>query len=183
MDPDPWQRVRSALLDRATLVRAVGSGRQRNATVPFRRVEARYVELKAGLCLQVTSYDATQAFTRNASPDEVEAVVDDLLTAGYASWHVDTGPETLQLRVTKKGRPLLHASARDSAGVGPGDRADDQASDRAHDRSHDRAKQRRLGKPTRCSRCSGSQTIRGPSSRAATPSSARCRTCSRPSTR
>ena len=98
--------------------------------MPYRRVELRYVDLKAGRRLQVTSYDETQAHTRNVEPGEARARrVDELLAAGYANWHVETTDETLQLRVTKKGRPLLHR-----APAGPG-----------HvDRSHDRAKRRRL---------------------------------------
>ena len=123
--------MRECLLATDALVRAVVSGRQRNATVPFRRVELRYVDVKAGRRLQLTSYDETQAHTRNVSPGpEAEAAVDELLATAYANWHVETAGETLQLRVTKKGRWLLHRSSRDA-------KAD-------VDRSHDRAKQRRL---------------------------------------
>jgi SAM-dependent methyltransferase len=132
--PGPWERVRSALLDVDGLVGAVGSGRQRGAALAFRRVEVRYVDLLAGLRLQVTSYDDTQAFTRNHDIHaEGEQVVDDLLASGYANWHVETRAETLQLRVTKKGRPLLHVTskANDDATLGP-------------DHRHDRAKRRRL---------------------------------------
>jgi SAM-dependent methyltransferase len=133
VDVTPWERVRAALLDPRELVRAVGSGPQRGATVEFRRVELRYVEVKAGLLLQITSYDETQAHTRNVEPGtDAERLVDDLLAAGYANWHVDRVDETLQLRVTKKGRLLLHVSPRRDA---------EQA---APARSHDRSKRRRL---------------------------------------
>jgi hypothetical protein len=122
---------RECLLATDALVRAVVSGRQRNATVPFRRVEARYVDVKAGRRLQLTSYDETQAHTRNVTPGvEAEAAVDELLATPYANWHVETTTETLQLRVTKKGRWLLHRSSRDG--------------DVEVDRAHDRAKQRQL---------------------------------------
>ena len=62
-------RMRGHLLDPETLVRAVASGAQRGGGVPtvagrpVRRVELRYVDLKAGRHLQVTSYDDTQAHT------------------------------------------------------------------------------------------------------------------------
>src|SRR6187399_2041134 len=106
-DPTPWQQVRTAILDDTRLVRAVASGRQRGATVGYRRVELRYIEVKAGLRLQVTSYDETQAHIRNVEPGaDTEALVDALLSAGYANWHVQRIDETLQLRVTKKGRLL-----------------------------------------------------------------------------
>ncbi|MBA2560623.1 MAG: SAM-dependent methyltransferase [Propionibacteriales bacterium] len=123
--------VRALLGDESALVRAVLSGRQRNTSVPFRRVEVRYVDLTAGRCLQLTSYDQTQAHTRNvAAGDESGRELDSLLAAGYANWQVETATETVQVRITKKGRPLLHRAARASA-VTP-------------DRDHDRAKRRRL---------------------------------------
>ncbi len=123
--------LRVALLDQDDLIRAVASGRQRNATVPFRRVELRYVDVKAGRRLQVTAYDETQAHTRNVAPGpEAQAAVDEILATAYATWHVETAAETLQARVTKKGRWLLHRGTR--------------SEDMAVERSHDRAKRRRL---------------------------------------
>ena len=108
-------RVRAALLsDR--LVRAVASGRRRGHEPRWRRVEVRPVDLKSGRHLQATSYDATQAHTRNATEGaEATALVDDLLAIGFGSWHVETDASTLQLRVTKKGAGQLHEQARDGA--------------------------------------------------------------------
>ncbi|HET7475985.1 MAG TPA: hypothetical protein VFJ97_08175, partial [Dermatophilaceae bacterium] len=100
--------VRSLLLGDDTLVRGVAAGRRRNHTTDFRRVELRYVDLDAGRQLQVTSFDETQAHTRNLPLDAAAAEVDRLLAAGYANWHVDTVTERTQLRFTKKGRALLH---------------------------------------------------------------------------
>jgi SAM-dependent methyltransferase len=123
--------VRELLSDDATLVKASFSGRQRNMTVPFRRAELRYVDLKSGRRLQVTTYDGTQAFTRNVdlgAPTTLE--IDSLVTAGYASWHVETTHETVQLRISKKGRPFLSRTSRTSA--------------LEQSRDHDRAKSRRL---------------------------------------
>jgi hypothetical protein len=123
--------IRSALLGADRLVRAVVSGRQRNTAVPYRRVEVRYVDVKAGRRLQLTAYDDTQAHTRNVELGaEAEDVIDELLGTGYANWHVDTDSETLQARVTKKGRWLVHRSVK--------------AEVTEVDRSHDRAKRRRL---------------------------------------
>jgi SAM-dependent methyltransferase len=130
---EPWRRVRAAVLDPTGLVRAVASGRQRGATGELRRVELRYVQLKAGLRLQVTSYDETQAHTRNVEPGAgAEPLVDELLASGFASWHVDRVDETVQLRVTKKGRVLLHVTPR----------PEEQRS--VPDLTHDRTKRRRL---------------------------------------
>ncbi|MGN6250481.1 MAG: methyltransferase [Marmoricola sp.] len=110
---DPLAPVRAALLDDATLVRAVASGRRRGTEPRWRRLEVRYVDLRAGRHLQVTAYDETQAHTLNhADPAEV---VDGLLAEPFSSWHVETAEETLQVRITKKGRPLVHRSRRTEA--------------------------------------------------------------------
>ena len=129
---DPLDRLRAALLDEERLVRAVASGRRRGTEPPpWRRVELRYVDLKAGRHLQVTSYDDTQAHTRNhlAGPEAAEAV-EALLQQALGNWHVETTTEVLQLRVTKKGKVLLHASAATEPTT--------------PDRSHDQAKERLL---------------------------------------
>ncbi|GAB3654794.1 hypothetical protein GCM10027596_06820 [Nocardioides korecus] len=122
-------RLRSEVLDDEHLVRALATGRRRGQPAPrWRRVELRYVDLKAGRHLQVTAYDDTQAHTSNhADPREV---LDDLLDEAYANWHVETTTQTHQLRVTKKGDALLHTAAREEQ--------------TAPERSHDQAKTRLL---------------------------------------
>lgn len=123
--------IRDLLLDDDGLMRAVASGRRRNTTVPFRRVEVRYVDLRAGRRLQITSYDDTQAHVRNVEPGaSADHALEDLLNLPFSSWHVTTTTETVQLRVTRKGRPLLHREPQKQ--VEP------------PDRSHDRAKARPL---------------------------------------
>jgi SAM-dependent methyltransferase len=124
-------RMRSHLLDPDVLVRAVASGRQRGEEPRWRRVELRYVDLKAGPHLQVTAYDQTQAHTSNhAVGDEARDAVDDLLDQPFGNWHVDTTTETHQLRVTKKLEAVVHTTAR--------------VEEVAVDRDHDRVKQRLL---------------------------------------
>ncbi len=126
---EPLADVRSILLDPDQLVRAVGAGRQKSRQPRWKRVELRYVDLKAGRHLQITAYDDTQAHTTNHPVGEVEAV-DELLQEPFGNWHVETPTESRQLRVTKKGRVLVHSRARDE----PVEAA----------RDHDRDKQRLL---------------------------------------
>jgi len=99
--------VRTWLLDEAGLLRAVASGRRRTARPQWRRVELRYVDLKAGRHLQVTKYDDTQAHTSNhrAGADAATAV-DELLAEPFGNWHVETVEAIHQLRVGKKGSRL-----------------------------------------------------------------------------
>ena len=124
---DALALVRRVLLDDAHLVRAVASGRRRGDPPPWRRVEVRYVDLKGGRRLQLTSYDDTQAHTTNHV--DVGPALDDLLAMPFGSWHVESTDKTHQVRVTKKGRALVHSSPSTAA---------------TPDRSHDRPKQRLL---------------------------------------
>src|SRR3954453_10015981 len=119
------ERVGAGLLDDETLVRAVGSGRRRGTEPPWRRVELRYVDLKAGRHLQVTAYDDAQAHTRNHRVgDAASAAGDDPLGLPFGNWHVDTTTETHQLRVTKKGEAVVHSQRR--TGETPVDRDHDR---------------------------------------------------------
>lgn len=119
--------VRAAVLDDTAFVRAVGSGRRRGQHPAWRRVELRYVDLKAGRRLQVTTYDDRQAHTRNHEPgDAARAAVSELLEQPFGNWHVDTAERTVQLRVTKKGDALVHTRAAAPA---------QEAADRQHDRT------------------------------------------------
>ncbi|WP_340536978.1 class I SAM-dependent methyltransferase [Nocardioides sp. GXZ039] len=128
---DGGDRLRAALLDDATLVRAVASGRRKGTQPRWRRIEARYVDLKSGRHLQVTSYDATQAHTANHPVGAGSAdAVDALLAEGFATWHLDAAEETHQVRVTKRGEVLMHTARR--------------AEPVAVERDHDREKQRLL---------------------------------------
>ncbi|HWJ09693.1 MAG TPA: methyltransferase, partial [Nocardioides sp.] len=126
-------RVREDLLADDRLVRAVASGRRRAAVPPWRRVELRWVDLKAGRHLQVVRYDATQAHTSNHLAGEAAAAaVDGLLADPFGNWTVETTAQLLSLRVTKKGDAALHVSSRGASAQTP------------PDRDHDRAKERML---------------------------------------
>jgi SAM-dependent methyltransferase len=127
-------RMRGHLLDPDTLVRAVASGRQKGQTPRWKRVELRYVDLKAGRHLQVTAYDATQAHTSNfpaAVPGGQSAArdaVDDLLDQPFGNWHVETTTQTHQVRVTKRLEAVVHTSDREA----------EVEVDRGHDRDKER---------------------------------------------
>jgi SAM-dependent methyltransferase len=124
---DALARVRELVLDDQALVRALATGRRRGQRPPWRRVELRYVDLKAGRHLQVTRYDETQAHVSNHR--EPAAVLDELLAEPFGNWHVDTTDQTLQLRVTKGGDAVVSVQER--------------SADRP-ERTHDRAKARLL---------------------------------------
>jgi len=110
-------RLRGLVLDPDVLVKAVASGRQKGEEPPpWRRVELRYVDLKAGRHLQVTKYDATQAFTSNHSissdSDDARAAVDELIDLAFGHWNVSTTTEDHALRVTKKLEAVVATTPR-----------------------------------------------------------------------
>jgi SAM-dependent methyltransferase len=106
-------RVRSLLLDPEALVSAVAAGRRRGSAPRWRRAELRYVDLKGGRRLQVTTYDDTQAHTTNAALGRAaDEAVDELLAEPFGNWHVETATQVLQLRVTKKLAAALHVQDR-----------------------------------------------------------------------
>jgi SAM-dependent methyltransferase len=126
---DALTRVRTVLLDDSQLVRAVGAGRRRGHDMDWRRVEMRYIDLKSGRHLQVTTYDDAQAHTRNHLLGAPAAgAVDRLLALPFANWHVDTTESVMQMRVTKRGDALLHIQP-----IG-GERESGHAHDRAKSR-------------------------------------------------
>ena len=120
-------RVRALVLDDQALVRALATGRRKGQRPRWRRVELRYVDLKAGRHLQVTRYDETQAHVSNHR-DPIP-VLDELAAEPFGNWHVDTTTQTLQLRVTKSGEAVVSVQAREGE---------------APVREHDRAKARLL---------------------------------------
>ena len=121
-------RMRSHLLDPEALVKAVASGRRKGEQPRWRRAELRYVDLKAGRHLQITTYDDTQAHTANHAADAARDAVDDLLDEPFGNWHVETTTQTHQLRVTKKLEAVVHTS----------DRVEEVEVDRDHDRDKER---------------------------------------------
>ncbi len=122
-------QVRAMILDDLTLVRAVASGRQRGHQPPWRRVELRYVDLRAGRHLQVTAYDDAQAHTTNhAAGAAARDALDGLLDLPFGNWHIETTTETHQVRVTKKGEAVVHTRGR----------AQEAEVDREHDRDKGR---------------------------------------------
>ena len=92
----------------------------------------RYVDLRAGRRLQVTAYDTTQAFTANHDPQTAPEEVEALLGEPFANWHVVTDDAELAVRVTKKGRALLHERRT------PADADERQDATRQHDRAKPR---------------------------------------------
>jgi SAM-dependent methyltransferase len=127
-------RMRTLILDPDVFVKAVASGRQKGQQPAWKRVELRYVDLKAGRHLQVTAYDETQAHTSNhavgepGQPSPARTALDDLLDEPFINWHVETTTQQHQVRVTKKLEAMVHTT----------DRVEEVEAVRGHDRDKPR---------------------------------------------
>ena len=109
---EAFSEAASKILDTNSFVRAVLSGRRRNMTVDFERIDIRLVEIKGVLHLQLMQNDGRATTTKNLLPSMVE--VDQLLNSGYANIMVESTDEAYSIRVTKSGDAQVHTEKRQS---------------------------------------------------------------------
>ena len=109
---EAFTEAASKILDTNSFVRAVLSGRRRNMTVDFERIDIRLVEIKGVLHLQLMQNDGRATTTKNLLPSMVE--VDQLLNSGYANIMVESTDEAYSIRVTKSGDAQVHIEKRQS---------------------------------------------------------------------
>jgi SAM-dependent methyltransferase len=100
--------VSQAILNQATFVRAVFSGFQRGATVPYTRVVLRPIEVKGQAVVQFAYFDAKKCITKNYRDAELTANLNALLELPFRNLHVTTADEEIQVQITKDGKPLVH---------------------------------------------------------------------------
>ena len=92
--------------DTSKLVRVVLSGRRRNMSVPFERIDIRPVSIKGGLSLQISQNDGRITTTKNLDAKDFDAKA--YLEMGYANILVEHTSGTLTIRITKKGDAQVH---------------------------------------------------------------------------
>lgn len=109
---EAFNEAASRILDTSTLVRAVFSGRRRNMTVDYERIDLRPVEIKGVLNLQLMQNDGRATTTKNLLPSALE--VDQLLNSGYANIMVESTNEAYSIRITKSGDAQVHTEKRQS---------------------------------------------------------------------
>lgn len=99
-------QARHLIADQSKLVRVVLSGRRRNMTVPFERIDIRPVLIKGVIALQIAQNDGRITTTKNVEVNEFEA--NSYLGLGYANILVEHTSGALTIRITKKGEALIH---------------------------------------------------------------------------
>ena len=99
-------RACELISDTSTLVRVVLSGRRRNMTVPFERIDLRPVLIKDGIALQISQNDGRVTTVKNVAPKDFQAQT--YLEMGYANILVEHTSGALSIRITKKGEAQVH---------------------------------------------------------------------------
>lgn len=110
MNPTPKgyaDQVRERILAGESLVRAVFSGCLCGATTPWVKVVVRPVLVRGALRWQVSRFDEEKDFSSNYTAKEIAAQVDELLALAFRNIHVETTTCSLEVRITKKGKPFL----------------------------------------------------------------------------
>ena len=98
--------ARQIIADPSKLVRIVLSGRRRNMTVPFERIDIRPVLIKGAITLQVAQNDGRITTTKNVEVKNFDA--NSYLEMGYANILVEHTEGALTIRITKKGEAQVH---------------------------------------------------------------------------
>ena len=98
--------ARQLIADPSKLVRIVLSGRRRNMTVPFERIDIRPVLIKGAITLQVAQNDGRITTTKNVGVKNFDA--NSYLEMGYANILVEHTEGSLTIRITKKGDAQVH---------------------------------------------------------------------------
>ena len=125
-ESDALREVIDSISRTETLVRVVLSGRRRSMTPPHERIDMRPVQLKDGLHIQVSYSDGRQMTSKNFPPAQLPFI--ELAESGYANFLVEHEGESLSVRISKKGKPLISRSKNQLT----------------QDASHDRSKKRLL---------------------------------------
>ena len=100
--------ISEAILDENTFVRAVFSGYQKGATVPFTRVVLRPISIKEQTWVQFALFDEKKCITKNYRAEELTAQLGTLLALPFRNFHVVTTSEDIQVQITKDVKPLIH---------------------------------------------------------------------------
>ena len=122
---DYQDTIRNAILDENNFVRAAFSGRQRGQAVRWQRLELRPVEVKGQRHLQFSFFDEKQNIVKNYAGETAVAELTAALALPFRNFHIIGQNETIQINLSKKGKPIINRKATEKP----------QVVDLAHDRS------------------------------------------------
>lgn len=102
------QLIRNCILDEQAFTRAVFSGRQHGCVVPWEKVIVRPVLVRNKRHIQISYFDAKKDITKNYTEAQIAEKLDELLDIPFGNIHIQMGDENLQIRITKKGKAIVH---------------------------------------------------------------------------
>ena len=108
------QLVRDRILARESLIRAVFSGAQKGASLPWIKVTVRPVELKGQVHLQVSYFDEKKDITKNYLEDAASQV-DELLALPFRNIFIESSAGNLQVNISKKGKAVVNETKPSTA--------------------------------------------------------------------
>jgi SAM-dependent methyltransferase len=112
VEPDHHALVERAVLDERRFVRALFTGRLPGHPLEWKRVLIRPVSVKGRPHVQFTYYDPAKSVDRNlrgaAARDELRS----LLRMPFRNVHVETTERTIQINLSRKGRPVVKTTHR-----------------------------------------------------------------------
>lgn len=118
-----------------SISRIVISGKQRNKSPQFLRIDIRPVLIKSAIHWQVVSHDGKKDITKNLRPEALK--LEEFIQSGFANLLIENDQIEFTLRVTKSGQAQLNTRRLSPADASQMDRRNSQL-------SHDRVKNRLL---------------------------------------
>jgi hypothetical protein len=93
---------------RDDFVRAIFTGKRKDKSPEFQRVDLRPVEIKGEILIQSVAHDGKKDFTKNFDVNSPE--VNELLNSGFANLIIDSTSESYQVQITKKEEAIVGVS-------------------------------------------------------------------------
>ncbi len=108
MSTDYREIIKEVIIDDENFLRATFSGRQRQATLEWKRVTLRPVELKGQRNIQIAYYDSEKCITKNYRDGIFRDNLDALLQLPFKNIQVASATGAIHVNVSKSGKPLIH---------------------------------------------------------------------------
>lgn len=129
MDDSYRQQAHQRILEDESFTRAVFSGPEKGAEIRWIRAAIRPVLLRGERHWQFAYFDQTRDITKNYLRLEAGRHLDELLEMPFRNLTIETTATRLEVRISKKGKPLVHETRLEAAG---------QLPDLSHDRIKDK---------------------------------------------
>lgn len=104
------QLLKDNILAEENFIRAIFSGQRRGDYVPWLKATIRPLLIKNQRQLQFSYFEPQRNITKNYHGADIAEKLDQLLALPFKNYYVETGTGVLQVRITKKGKAIIHQS-------------------------------------------------------------------------